>query len=195
MQYTMKTILIILALSVLAIPGFSQEEKVYTKKELRKIAKEERKAQREAEEAAMRELTEIMLSNHRFVLEADYVGDNKGARIPVNSTINFIAVDSNKAVLQLGTTYGMGYNGVGGITVDGNVTKYELKVIEGKKSKSYNLLIIVMTSLGTYDISFMLNDRGYGDATVRGNTMGQLRYSGNLVPLDISRVYKGTSIY
>ena len=168
-------------------------EKVYTKKELRQIAREEQKAKRKAEEEEMKMLTELMLEKRRFVLEADYVGDGRGSRIPVQSNINFIGLDSTDAVIQLGTTYGAGYNGVGGITVEGRVIKYELSVIEGKRGKSYSLMFIVMTSLGTYDITFIVSGTGYTDATVRGNTMGQLRYSGKLVPIGLSRVYQGTS--
>lgn len=170
-----------------------EEEKQYTKRELRQIAREERKAKKAAEEEQMKEITELMLQMHRFVLEADYVGDGRGQRIPVNSTINFIALDSANAVIQLGTVYGSGYNGVGGITVDGRVTKYELTVIEGKRGKSYSLMINVMTNLGIYDITFLVSATGLTNATVRALSSGQLQYSGNLVPIGISRVYKGHS--
>jgi hypothetical protein len=194
----MKSIILIIFLLLFSIGGFAQEveeEKVYTKKELRQIAKEEKKAQRQAEEEQMRMITKIMLDKHKFVLEADYVGDGRGSRIPVSSTINFIAIDSSSATIQLGTTYGVGYNGVGGITVDGRITKYELTVIEGKRGTSYSLIFMVMTAIGGYDITLHISDIGYTDATIRGNTMGKLSYTGNLVPIGVSRVYKGTPIF
>ena len=192
----MKQILLIIGLFAIGIAAKAQdEESVYTKKELRAIAREEKKAQKKAEEEQMKLLTEIMLNERRFVLEAQYVGDNRGARIPVQSNINFIGVDSALVTIQLGTTHGVGYNGVGGITVDGRITKYDLKVIEGKRNKSYSLMFVVMSPLGSYDITLMVSETGYTDATIRANTAGQLRYSGNLVPIGLSRVYKGTTIY
>ena len=192
----MKQLILIIVLFAFISSSYSQEEEaVYTKKELKQIAKEEKKAKKEAEEEQMRELTKLMLTLQRFVLEADYVGNGKGQRIPVSSSINFISIDSTKAVIQLGTVYGVGYNGVGGITVEGKVTRYELKVIEGKKSKSYSLMFNVMSSIGIFDVTFLVSETGYTDATIRSNSSGQLRYTGNLVPISLSRVYKGTSIY
>lgn len=56
-------------------------------------------------------------------------------------------------------------------------------------------MLIVMSSLGTFDITFLISETGYTDATISSTTSGQLCYSGNLVPIGLSRVYKGTSIY
>lgn len=190
----MKKLIIALFVMALGFNTYAQEvEKEYTKQELRQIAKEEKKAKKEAEAEQMKEIVELMLNMHRFVLEADYVGDGKGQRVPVNSTINFIGIDSLNAVIQLGTVHGSGYNGVGGITVDGKVTKYELTVIEGKRGKSYSLMLNVMSTLGIFDITLMVSQSGYTDATIRSISSGQLKYTGNLVPIGISRVYKGQS--
>lgn len=190
----MKKLIIALFVMALGFNTYAQEvEKEYTKQELRQIAKEEKKAKKEAEAEQMKEIVELMLNMHRFVLEADYVGDGKGQRVPVNSTINFIGIDSLNAVIQLGTVHGSGYNGVGGITVDGKVTMYELTVIEGKRGKSYSLMLNVMSTLGIFDITLMVSQSGYTDATIRSISSGQLKYTGNLVPIGISRVYKGQS--
>lgn len=193
----MKTTITVFFSLLIAIGSFAQvedEQKEYSKKELKQIAKAEKKAKQDSISKQKAELTELMLNMHRFVLEADYVGNGKGQRQPVNSTLNFIAVDSLKAVIQLSTFYGSGHNGVGGITVDGSVTKYELKVIEGKRGKSYSLMLNVMTSVGIYDITLLISESGYTDATIRSLYSGQLTYNGNLVPIGISRVYKGSSI-
>ena len=39
-----------------------------------------------------------MLDNKDFVLESDFLQDRYGNRILVNSTINFVAVDSTDAI-------------------------------------------------------------------------------------------------
>ena len=52
-----------------------------------------------------------------------------------------------------------------------------------------------MSNAGTYDIHLMVNPEGHADATIRGNWSGQLNYYGRLVPLGVSKVYKGMSIF
>lgn len=89
----MRYIILIIGLLAFILNSYSQEEEVYTKKELKQIAKEEKQAKRVAEEEQAKELTIFMLEMQRFVLEADYVGDGKGQRTPVSSTINFIVID------------------------------------------------------------------------------------------------------
>ena len=77
--------------------------------------------------------------------------------------------------------------------MDGRITKYEYTTV-GKKGDSYSIRMIFMSSIGTYDITLMVNSQGYGDASIRGNWSGQLNYHGKLVPLTLSRIYKGTPI-
>lgn len=190
----MRQLVIVLIVAVLSVSSFAQEE-ANLKKEQKQIVKEQKKAEQARVKEEMVTLTKQMLESHKFVLEADYVGDGRGNRIPVNSTLNFAAIDSSKGVLQIGTPSGYGWNGVGGVTVEGNITKYELKEIKGKRSNSYSLMIVVMGSLGIYDVHFNISETGLTDATVSSTTSGQLKYTGNLVPLELSNVFKGTTTY
>jgi hypothetical protein len=193
----MKKYILILGVLFITVAVYSQEDtvsQVMTKQEQRQLAKEYRQAARTADEKAAKEATELMMQQHKFVLEADYLSGRTGQRYPVSSTLNFIKVDSTEAVLQLGSSSGMGYNGVGGITVDGNITRYEINKKEGKRGTTYNLTLYIMSNLGTYDVQLWISANGQADATVRSTTRGSLSYSGRLVPLDESRVYKGTSL-
>jgi hypothetical protein len=190
----MKFILLIL---LIISPGFlygQDGESSLSKKEQKALAKEKRKAEQKAEDDKQSAITALMLEYQRFVLEADYVAGKSGSRTPVNSTLNFVIVDSLKATMQLGSPWGLGINGVGGVTVDGKITKYELNKKETKKGVSYSVTFYVMSSFGSYDIQMWISQSGRADATVRGNVSGQLTYSGQLVPLSQSRVYKGQSI-
>ena len=135
-----------------------------------------------------------MIQNHRFILEADYISGNTGRRYIVNSKLNFIMCDSTDAVIQLGSSTGMGYNGVGGITIDGRVTSYKLEEKQNKKGlTNYSITLYIASSLGVFDIQMWVSPSGSADATVRGNFAGAVTYSGKLVPLGQSRVYKGMS--
>ena len=139
-------------------------------------------------------LTEYMITSQKFVLEAEYLSDRSGSRVPVQSNINFIMLDSTVATVQLGSAMSAGYNGVGGTTVEGRVNNYKYTKI-GKKGNSYSVSMNFMSSFGNYDIIMMVNAGGYSDATIRGNWSGALSYHGKLVPLSQSRVYKGHPTY
>jgi hypothetical protein len=194
---TMKTLFIFIGSLFISLAGFPQEQsdqQMMTKKEQKQLAKEYRESVRQAEEKKNVKLTDSLMNQHRFVLEADYISGTSGQRYLVSSNLNFISIDSSEAVLQLGSNTGFGYNGVGGITVEGNITKYKMTKKEGKKGSSYNVTLFIMSNLGTYDIQLWVSSSGQADATVRGNTSGSLTYSGRIVPINESRVYKARSI-
>jgi hypothetical protein len=194
MKFEMKSFFTLLMVFVFVLGAHSQDEvQQLSKKELKKLQKEQKKADQAAEEERMSEVTNFMVHQQQFVLEADYLSDKYGQRVPVTPTINFVLVDSLVGTVQFGSAQAVGYNGVGGVTVDGRITKYEYSVV-GKKEDSYSIRLILMSSLGTYDITLMVNSQGYADAQIRGNWSGQLNYHGKLVPLTLSRVYKGTPI-
>lgn len=172
----------------------AQEQEKLSKSELRKFQREQKKAEMEAEREKMAVLTEFMITNQRFVLEAQYLSDRYGTRVPVQSNINFVMVDSLVATIQLGSAMSAGYNGVGGTTVEGRVSNYKYTKV-GKKEDSYSVSMNFMSSLGNYDITMMANAEGYTDATIRGNWPGSLNYHGRLVPLSESRIYKGMPSY
>lgn len=190
----MKTVLIIL-LAITPLTMVQAQNNMLSKKELKQLAKEDKRAKQRAEQEEQAKLIKLLLEQKKFVLEADYLSNNRGERFIVNSTINFIAIDSTNGVLQLGSNFGLGYNGVGGITVEGIINKYELRVKEGKKGDSFYLSIMLMSSLGTYDVLFSISTSGKADATIRGNTAGSLTYSGNIESLEESLVYKATPNY
>lgn len=187
---------IAILLITFSLPGFSQEStenEVMNKKEQRNLEREHRLAEKRAEEEENRKMTKRMVHNQQFVLEADFIAGRTGSRYPVNSTLNFILLDSSDAVIQIGSNSGIGYNGVGGITIEGHVTKYELIEKQNKRGTSYSITMYVMSSLGTYDIQLWVSQSGNADAIIRGNFSGSVTYSGRLVPLEQSRIYKGMS--
>jgi hypothetical protein len=193
----MKTRILILGLLLISLAGYTQDQtdqQVMTKKEQKQLAKEQRDEMRKAEEESNKQITDSILHQRQFVLEADYISGRTGVRTPVTSMLNFIMVDSADVVMQLGNPSGVGYNGVGGITVEGNITKYELYKKEGKKGDSYNLTLYIMSNLGIYDVQMWISGTGQADATVRGTSRGELTYSGRLVPINKSRVYKARTI-
>jgi hypothetical protein len=185
----MKSMLVLIFLLV-SITIFSQnQEPVNTNK------KQERKAEKNKQKEWMTQVTKEMIENHSFVLEADYLNNNTGNRILVNSMINFIIVDSTTCTIQLGTTSGTGYGGTGMLTLEGQINNYKYQKTEKKHFNAYYVSYTVFSSAGTYMISMYITDDGMADATIQGSTSGQLTYTGKIFPLSASHVYKGQPQY
>jgi len=165
------------SLSVLA--GFDADTvKTKSKKEIRA-------AEREKEYRSVLRL----VNSRRFVLEADYIYNQYGDRIPVSPTINFIMLDSAQIVMQYGSGTGVGANGVGGATAAGRVTRWEMNANDRKQT--IDIRISAHTPIGSYDIYLYTGGSGRATARVTGLRPGQLNYDGRLVPLQVSKVYKG----
>lgn len=150
--------------------------------------KEKRKAQIEKEYQA----TQQMLNDKDFVLESYALQNRWGYQRQVSSNLNFVAVDSTEAIIQVGSNSGVGPNGVGGVTARGPITRW--KLYQNPKSKSFNLQMTVMTKIGFYDLNFNISADGTATAMLTGLTNGELNFQGNLVPWNDSSVYVGTSL-
>lgn len=180
----MKRIVVLLAFIISATIAMAQvkDEKSSSSK------KEKRNARLEKEY----QLTRDMLHNRDFVLEANFLQDRYGQRVPVSAGLNFVAVDSIEAIIQVGSNYNIGANGVGGVTAKGNITKWELK--ENKKKKTFNLRINVMTAIGIYDVALSISPSGKATANLTGLSAGMLTFDGDMVPWEESIVYVGRSL-
>lgn len=190
----MKIIATIL-LAFILVPGiYSQDEGRLSKSEIKRMQREQRRADEAAAREQMAEITGLMIKDQQFVLEADFLSDRTGSRIPVIPMLNFIMIDTTAGVVQFGSAMSAGYNGVGGATAEGRINNYKFTMI-GKNKTSYSVTMNFMSILGTYDITMLVNSRGYADASIRGNWSGVLNYHGKLVPLEASRVYKGHATY
>lgn len=188
---TMKRALFIAMIVSLTVSLFAQEKttKELTRKERRELKKEEQKKLSEE----MAKLLSIAIDEKQWVLEANTLANKKGVSVNVTSTLNFVAVEGNEAFIQLGSNTGMGQNGVGGVSVRGNVNKYE--VSKNEKKGTYFITLYVSSALGTFDIQLDCNADGQiANATVQGNTSRRVQYRGVIVPLAQSTVYKGTPI-
>lgn len=170
------------------------KEKEY-EKDRREYFRKKRKEERRQEEERQKQLTQAMLENHRFVLEADFISDQYGKSIPVNQNLNFVLVDSTTATFQFGDGVGIGYNWLGGVTIDGRVTGYKLKKVRRRRGNFYTVTVNILGSTGSYFIFINVSPLGNADATIRSNQPGALRFSGDLVPLSRSDVYKGRPVY
>jgi hypothetical protein len=187
----MKTLLsFVTALMIIsALPAQDTTIVHLSKEELKKKRKEEKAAAKEAEYQS----TKAIIDSRYFILEADFLSNQRGNRRFVNSSINFIMIDSLTATVQIGSNYGIGYNGVGGITAEGNIVKW---IVEFNDiSKSILIKMSMISSLGIYDIFFNISSSGNTTATLSTLRYGRLIFEGKIKPAMESTIYKGSATY
>lgn len=136
--------------------------------------------------------TEIF-EKQSFALEANTVYSKKGQSFQVNSTINFVLLKEGKGTLQLGFDQLVGWNGVGGLTLDGNVRNYE--VIPGKDKQMPRVRFDMNGALGWATVNITVNSSGMGRATVDGNFGERITFAGPINSLEESRIYKGMPMF
>lgn len=153
------------------------------------LSKVERKEARREQLNYDFQVVDSMIQNRNFVLEADFLDNGYGNRRPVNSSLNFIMVDSTRAVLQTGSNVRAGYNGVGGVTAEGNISG--LKVTKNAKNKSFYIRFTVTSNIGIYDVVMTVNANKVARATISGLWRGKLVYDGRIQEISGSGAYKG----
>jgi hypothetical protein len=154
-----------------------------------KLSKQDKKEAKRDKQYHNFQVLDTILQNRSFVLEADWLENQYGNKVPVLSQLNFIMVDSTNAVLQTGSNSYMGSNGVGGATAEGNITG--LKFEKNMKTLSFSLRFSISSTIGMYDIFMTIGCDGNARATISALTRGKLIYDGRIETLYNSRVYKG----
>lgn len=154
-----------------------------------KLTRQEKKEARRVVQFANFQVLDSMLERKGFVLEANFLENQYGNRTPVMSDLNFIMVDTSNVVLQTGSNYNPGYNGVGGTTAEGSLEHF--KIVKDLKNLSFSLRFTVVTNIGIYDVSMTINSDRYARATISGLTRGKLVFDGRVESIYNSNVYKG----
>jgi len=105
---------------------------------------------------------------------------------------NFVLIDGDRVVLQTASIWGPGFNGMGGITLEGRITDYKYELGDG------NVPITIMASVsmngagfGTLRINVSAN--GSGTATYQDNWGGRVTFVGTAGDPAHSRVFEGMS--
>lgn len=183
----MKKLTFMMAMFLLMLAGSA------TAQEERDLTKAEKKALQERIDSLLFVEAEQAINNRAFTLEADQVIFKYGQTAHVNTNTNFVSVKDNEATVQ--TAFNIpnsGPNGLGGITVDGTCTNYELK-----KDKKGNIMLstnVMGTGISArVDITLY---QGSNKATVcitPNFNSNRITLKGNVLPIEKSNVFKGRS--
>jgi len=133
-----------------------------------------------------------VLESKMFVLEARKVQNEYGNQYIVNNTLNFLMVDTTSSTIQIGSDSGLGPNGVGGITLKGKISNWE--ITKDESHGSFSIHLTVTTPESANEIFIDVSSFGNAKATVSGNKIRKFTYIGKLVSLKDSKVYVGTHL-
>lgn len=182
----MKKIILLVFVTLFCCVGYSQAQTT------KKMTRQEKKEAQKAMEQALFEARQA-IENKAFTLEADRVIFKRGRNAFVSSNTNFVMVDGDKSSVQVAFNIpASGPNGLGGVTVDGNVSGYKIKT--DKKGSIYLTMSVMGVGISA-QVSITL-PYGSNNATVdiRPNfNSNRLTLSGEILPLDKSNIFKGRS--
>ena len=180
----MKKIILLVFVTLFCCIDYSQAQTTE-----KKMTRQEKKEAQKAMEQALFEEARQAIENKAFTLEADRVIFKRGRNAFVSSNTNFVMVDGDKSSVQVAFNIpASGPNGLGGVTVDGNVSGYKIKT--DKKGSIYLTMSVISAQ-----VSITL-PYGSNNATVdiRPNfNSNRLTLSGEILPLDKSNIFKGRS--
>lgn len=192
----------VLFLTTLLLLGFAVSTWAQTSKEARAARREALKKEREARRALEAQQDSIAyykaveaLKAGSFVLEADNVTFPNGITRYVSSNTNYVQADNGEGIVQTAFTnfaYNPGPNGLGGVTVQGNISGLSMK--EDKDGNYfYNFTIQGMAISATV---FITLTGGTNQASVQISpnfNNNNMTMTGRLLPLSESEVFQGTT--
>lgn len=184
-----RTIVIICAILVLTGALFAQGGPGLTRKE----RKEVRREQQRIVDSTFYAKALLGLNNHDWVLEANSIQSKRGMTYQVNGITNFVMVDKDRGTVQLASPVRAGYNGLGGITLDGNISSY--KVSSDKKGNvSVEFYILGVGINATIFVSLYAGSNR-AQVTVSSNSWGsRITYNGTIFLREESSVFKGFAL-
>lgn len=138
----------------------------------------------------------IAIRNGSWALEASNVTFNNGPTNFVTPSTNYVAINDGTGTIQtaLDDTNIYSPNGLGGVTLQGNISNQELN-IDNQGNIHYNYMVqgsnvsatvnIVMTSNSNQATAYIIPNFGSGNITM----------SGSIYPYDQAGVIQGTADY
>jgi hypothetical protein len=162
-------------------------------KEDRKAAKKARKEEQKRINLENTERLKLIVGTKQFVLEAHTLFDRTGMSYNLNPTLNFVGFDGTNSSIQLSFNQLVGWNGVGGVTIDGRIDKMEIKGNDKKPNFSVDAAVKNRTG-GYVTMIFRVSSDGNARVDMSGSFGEKVSFQGRIVALSQTSVYKGTPI-
>lgn len=191
---------LLMALSVLflfgtAAPVMAQVNSSLTPREQRKVEKQNKKEARQAKD--LTELKEVnkLVEDTSFVFVASMLYGSRGSLIQVDPSINFLGVNHGKAVYQFAFNGLIGWNGIGGATFEGNITKYDFKASNNiNKASDLSMNFHARGIAGSPYVTMTFFGRK-ATVEIQFNTGERIRLDGVIKSVKDAGVYKGQPVF
>ena len=159
----------------------------------RGLTREEKKAMQARLDSLLFEEAKQAMDDRQFTLEADRVVFKYGQTAYVNSNTNFVSVNGKEAVVQVAFNIPVsGPNGLGGVTVDGKVSSYDVKA--DKRGNLHLSMNVAGAGISArVDIELMPGSNRASVDILPNFNSNRLTLNGVLLPLHKSTVFKGRS--
>lgn len=183
---------VVLALWV-ALGHIHAQDQQDQKKLLREQRREERRAQEERQDSLQFSQAFQAINNKAFTLEANQVVFKYGQTAFVSSNTNFVSVNGDQAVVQIAFNIpAAGPNGLGGITVQGSVSGFQ--VTTDKSGNVYVAMNVIGAAISATVNITLYSGSNQASVTVNPNfNSNQLTLNGQLVPSSQSTVFQGST--
>ncbi|MBM6758633.1 DUF4251 domain-containing protein [Bacteroides mediterraneensis] len=183
----MRKLVSILICALALMAGHIQAQEV-------ELTKAEKKALQEKIDSIQHAEAIKAINEKEFTLEADQVVFKYGQTAYVTANTNFVSANGENAVVQVAFNIpAAGPNGLGGVTVDGKVSSYEVKT--DKKGTTYLSMNVMGIGISArLDITM---PKGTNSATVTISpnfNSNRLTLNGVILPAYKSSVFKGRSL-
>jgi len=177
-------------MSLITLGAFSQELNSSNTKTTKELKKEVIKADKEITALSV----ERMVTNHQFYLEVTYMSDQSRAfsqsagMIDVSSQNNYIAIDSNKIIMQVEPNAYLTTNwGIGNLPLRGNFVKYTSSKSE-KADEGYFIRFNTSGQIGNLFVTMTVSLVGKTELKMSVNNGQTLTFRGVIIPLEQSRL-------
>ena len=192
----------VLFLTTLLLLSFTATTYAQTSKEARAAKREAIKKEREARKALEAQQDSVAyfkaieaLKAGSFVLEADNVTFPNGITRYVSSNTNYVQVDNGEGIVQTAFSnfaYSPGPNGLGGVTVEGNISGLKMK--EDKDGNYYYNYTIQGIAISATVFITLTGGTNQASVNISPNfNSNNMTMTGLLLPLDESDVFQGTT--
>lgn len=193
----MKKYILILCMSLLVLAAYSQGEDSMDNQTTKELSRKQKKEQQKAEEDATVKLVEWMVNNHQFYFEitfmnqSTYAFDQSGGWVDVSGKRNYMAIDSNKIVLQLEPSVYLTTNwGIDYLPKTGTLLPLSFKKLE-KSGNGYLLRFRTAGQIGDLELTFNVSTSGKTLVLMGKNNGEKLQFRGVIIPFEQSRMHAG----
>lgn len=188
------TTLLLLSFTVTTFAQSSKEARAARREALKKEREERRALEAQQDSVAYFKAIEA-LKTGSFVLEANNVTFPNGITRYVSSNTNYVQVDNGEGIVQTAFSnfaYTPGPNGLGGVTVEGNISGLKMKEDkDGNYFYSYTIQGVAISATVFITLTGGTNQASVNISPNFNNN--NMTMTGVLLPLDESDVFQGTT--